>query len=193
MNGHEIKLINRNAKHQQDLLQHRDRICRTIPAGTYGSTPHLLKTVVNDTTLRIRKLTPKECWRLMGFDDEDFYKAEKVCSNSQLYKQAGNSIVVDVLEYLFREIMEVLEVKKVDDKVIVYECDSLINLEALKEKEPDLCRVSLRSKGIDVTKIALQFGGGAHVRAAGCSIEKNCAEARNDLIKAILQVVEAES
>lgn len=63
----------------------------------------------------------------------------------------------------------------------------------LKEKEPNLCRVSLRSKGIDVTKIALQFGGGGHVRAAGCSIEKNCAEARNDLIKAIMQVLEAES
>ena len=47
---------------------------------------------------RIRKLTPKECWRLMGFDDADFDKAEKVCSNSQLYKQAGNSIVVNVLE-----------------------------------------------------------------------------------------------
>lgn len=62
----------------------------------------------------------------------------------------------------------------------------------LKEKEPNLCRVSLRSKGIDVTKIALQFGGGGHVRAAGCSIEKNCAEARADLIKAILQVLEEE-
>lgn len=47
---------------------------------------------------RIRKLTPKECWRLMGFDDSDFEKAEKVNSNTQLYKQAGNSIVVDVLE-----------------------------------------------------------------------------------------------
>ena len=47
---------------------------------------------------RIRKLTPKECWRLMGFDDEDFEKAQKVNSNTQLYKQAGNSIVVDVLE-----------------------------------------------------------------------------------------------
>jgi DNA (cytosine-5)-methyltransferase 1 len=46
---------------------------------------------------RIRKLTPRECWRLMGFDDEDFNKAEKVCSNTQLYKQAGNSIVVNVL------------------------------------------------------------------------------------------------
>lgn len=52
-------------------------------------------------TLRIRKLTPKECFRLMGFDDESFSKAEAVCSNTQLYKQAGNSIVVDVLEHLF--------------------------------------------------------------------------------------------
>ena len=50
------------------------------------------------TDYRIRKLTPKECWRLMGFDDADFDKAEKVCSNTQLYKQAGNSIVVNVLE-----------------------------------------------------------------------------------------------
>ena len=51
--------------------------------------------------MRIRKLTPKECWRLMGFNDEDFEKAEKVNSNTQLYKQAGNSIVVDVHEELF--------------------------------------------------------------------------------------------
>lgn len=43
---------------------------------------------VVDSELRIRKLTPKECWRLMGFDDEDFEKAEKVNSNTQLYKQA---------------------------------------------------------------------------------------------------------
>lgn len=48
---------------------------------------------------RIRKLTPKECWRLMGFDDEDFIRAKNVgISDTQLYKQAGNSIVVNVLE-----------------------------------------------------------------------------------------------
>lgn len=51
---------------------------------------------------RIRKLTPKECWRLMGFDDADFDKAAKVNSNAQLYKQAGNSIVVDVLVEIFK-------------------------------------------------------------------------------------------
>lgn len=53
----------------------------------------------------IRKLTPLECWRLMGFDDEDFRKAEAVNSNSQLYKQAGNSIVVNVLEGILRNLL----------------------------------------------------------------------------------------
>lgn len=55
---------------------------------------------------RIRKLTPKECWRLMGFDDEDFRKAEQVNSNTQLYKQAGNSIVVNVLEAILKNLLE---------------------------------------------------------------------------------------
>ena len=55
---------------------------------------------------KIRKLTPKECWRLMGFDDEDFEKAERVNSNTQLYKQAGNSIVVNVLEAIFRNLLK---------------------------------------------------------------------------------------
>ena len=53
--------------------------------------------------MRIRKLTPKECWRLMGFDDADFEKASQHNSNSQLYKQAGNSIVVDVLAHIFTQ------------------------------------------------------------------------------------------
>ena len=58
--------------------------------------------VLND--LRIRKLTPKECWRLMGFNDSDFEKAEKVNSNAQLYKQAGNRIVVNVLERILENL-----------------------------------------------------------------------------------------
>lgn len=54
---------------------------------------------------RIRKLTPKECWRLMGMNDKHFDKCvEMGICNSQLYKQAGNSIVVDVLEYIFKEL-----------------------------------------------------------------------------------------
>ena len=64
-----------------------------------------LKTSASDVGVvdnsRIRKLTPRECYRLMGFSDAEFDRAEKVNSNTQLYKQAGNSIVVDVLEEIF--------------------------------------------------------------------------------------------
>lgn len=60
--------------------------------------------VVVTNELRIRKLTPRECWRLMGFTDDEFDRAAKVNSNSQLYKQAGNSIVVNVLVEIFRNL-----------------------------------------------------------------------------------------
>ena len=56
------------------------------------------------TVIRVRKLTPKECWRLMGFEDEDFNKAAEINSNTQLYKQAGNSIVVNVLVEIFKQL-----------------------------------------------------------------------------------------
>lgn len=62
-----------------------------------------------ESEYRIRKLTPRECWRLMGFNDEEFNKAEKVNSNTQLYKQAGNSIVVDVLAAIFKQVFEPTE------------------------------------------------------------------------------------
>lgn len=59
------------------------------------------------TEYGIRKLTPKECWRLMGFADEDFIKAQSAgISDRQLYKQAGNSIVVDVLYYIFKNLFD---------------------------------------------------------------------------------------
>ena len=53
---------------------------------------------------KIRRLTPLECWRLQGFTDEEFYKAEKVNSDTQLYKQAGNSITVNVMVEILRKI-----------------------------------------------------------------------------------------
>lgn len=83
---------------EQQVYSQESKCCRTIRSceGS-GNIPK----IIND--IRIRKLTPLECWRLMGFDDEDFYNAAKVNSNTQLYKQAGNSIVVDVLYYIFRE------------------------------------------------------------------------------------------
>lgn len=60
----------------------------------------------------------------------------------------------------------------------------------LKEKEKGSCRVSIRSKGLDVTKIAVKFGGGGHVRAAGCSIPKAFDEAKAELLAAIDQAME---
>lgn len=61
---------------------------------------------VIEPSLRIRKLTPRECFRLMGFDDNDFEKAEAVNSNTQLYKQAGNSIVVSVVAHIIAELID---------------------------------------------------------------------------------------
>ena len=62
--------------------------------------------IYKSSDLRIRKLTPREVWRLMGFTDEEFEKAEKVNSGTQLYKQAGNSIVVNVLAEIFKELFK---------------------------------------------------------------------------------------
>lgn len=66
--------------------------------------------VVTDD-FRIRKLTPLEFWRLMGIEDKDFYKARKVNSDSQLYKQAGNAIVVDVLAAIFMQLFKNKEIE----------------------------------------------------------------------------------
>lgn len=75
----------------------------SIPGGSYNY-------VIEEPNLRIRKLTPKECFRLMGFDDTDFEKAEAVNSNTQLYKQAGNSIVVQVIEHIFKALQKAMTV-----------------------------------------------------------------------------------
>lgn len=94
--GDGIDLINPNGKTRGGRVQ-KDSI-QTLTCGDNKSV------VTND--LRIRKLTPLEYWRLMGINDEDFYKAQKVNSNSQLYKQAGNAIVVDVLAAIFMELFK---------------------------------------------------------------------------------------
>ena len=57
--------------------------------------------VMETPRYRIRKLTPRECWRLMGYTDEDFDRAAAVNSQTQLYKQAGNAIVKQVLMAIF--------------------------------------------------------------------------------------------
>lgn len=80
---------------------HDDKECPTLLATDYKCPK------CYSDGIRIRKLTPRECWRLMGFTDLEFDLAQMSgVSNSQLYKQAGNSIVVDVLVGIFKEIFE---------------------------------------------------------------------------------------
>lgn len=93
-------------------------------------------------TIRIvEKLKPKECFRLMGFNDYEFERASKVNSNAQLYKQAGNSIVVNVLQNIFKNLLmkegKIME-KKEEVKIISYETNLMIDLEKLAKEEPDL-------------------------------------------------------
>lgn len=87
------------AAHNSDKFGtgYMDDVSKTLKANK-----HDISVLYNN--FRIRKLTPLECWRLMGCTDEDFHKAEQVNSNSQLYKQAGNAIVVDVLEGIFSKL-----------------------------------------------------------------------------------------
>ena len=82
---------------------------QTTSCGNTTSSAAVLISEDLKTYLKIRKLTPLECWRLMGFDDIDFYNAKKVgISDTQLYKQAGNSIVVNVLQAIFISLFKVL-------------------------------------------------------------------------------------
>lgn len=86
--------------------------------GVYLNRPHQKRGVVQKETIptlttsdgelvRVRKLTPLETWRLMGVSDEDFNKAKASgVSNAQLYKQAGNAIVVDVLYHILKNLFE---------------------------------------------------------------------------------------
>lgn len=87
---------------QVKARENKTDICGTLLARDYKD-PQCVR--VAGPEYRIRKLTPKEYWRLMGFDDVDFEKAEKVNSNTQLYKQAGNSIVVNVLEEILKGLL----------------------------------------------------------------------------------------
>lgn len=87
-----------NSKTRRGRVQENGTISPTITATETG----ICKI---ESPIRIRKLTPRECFRLMGFSDQDFDAAKNVgISNSQLYKQAGNSIVVDVLYYIYVEL-----------------------------------------------------------------------------------------
>lgn len=86
------------------------RRARVQPGRCSTITTHGTAGVLMDTSpVRIRKLTPKECWRLQGFSDEQFEKAAAVNSNTQLYKQAGNAVTVNVVEEIGKHIMKLIK------------------------------------------------------------------------------------
>lgn len=96
-----------SSKTRRGRVQGNGQICPTL---TTENIPSVLEPWIWEIDgvkylIRIRKLTPKECWRLMDFTDEDFEKAAAVNSNTQLYKQAGNSIVKNVLCEVFKQMM----------------------------------------------------------------------------------------
>jgi len=78
--------------------------------GVHNIAPTLTKSSYQENNflktegVNIRKLTPRECWRLQGFPDWAFDKAQEVNSNSQLYKQAGNSVTVNVIEEIAKRL-----------------------------------------------------------------------------------------
>lgn len=99
---------------QQYRLYYQDVLSPTIPAGSHGDKTKVILLDKNEIDgvwklsylddFKVRKVTPKECWRLMGFDDEDIDKCINAgLSDAQLYKQAGNSIVVNVIKEIFKE------------------------------------------------------------------------------------------
>ena len=96
----EPKIVEPVAYDEQNQYLRTDGCVGTLT--TDGSSPkHNNRVIVPNH--RIRKLTPKECWRLMGFEDKDVDNAIAIgMSNAQLYKQAGNSICVPVLEHIFK-------------------------------------------------------------------------------------------
>ena len=110
-------LVEKGVVHGGEIVNHsyttseqRDSLDKYVESDngvvpTLTTRPDCLGYATLPPDVRIRKLTPKECWRLMGFDDASFERAEKVNSNAQLYKQAGNSIVVNVLENVLRSLL----------------------------------------------------------------------------------------
>lgn len=83
-------------------------ISRTLMACSYKHVPQVaLNNELADGQVRIRRLTPKECFKLQGFTDNQFDQAAAVNSETQLYKQAGNAVTVNVVEAIGRHIKEV--------------------------------------------------------------------------------------
>jgi len=101
----------------------------------------------NINSLAIRRLTPKEAYRLMGFDDIDYENAHQVNSDTQLYKQAGNSIVVNVLEAIFKELFLTEHKENTEPKV------KQLGLEIEKKDEENIMPKNEEVKKQDYTNL----------------------------------------
>ena len=158
--------------------------------------------------LSIRKLTPKECWRLMGFDDIDFEKASNVCSNTQLYKQAGNSIVVNVLVEILRNLLiSKINLYSCNDSYKLYQGNMLDMLDVIESNSIDSIitdppyELNFMSKGWDNAGVSFQpdtwekcyevlkdggyllaFGGSRTFHRIACAIEDAGFEIRDTIM-----------
>lgn len=115
----------------------------TVSHTIMSSNQELYKLERNEMeSYRIRRLTPLECWRLMGFSDEDFRAAEadEINSDTQLYAQAGNSIVVNVLEAIFGEMLP-----KGQDMEEEPEQEKIESVDAIKQKIYELTEMELKA------------------------------------------------
>lgn len=149
------------SKTRRGRVQGDGEICPTLMANNQD----IFKLEADEVKkYRIRKLTPRECWRLMGFSDEDFDKAAAVNSNTQLYAQAGNSIVVNVLEAIFAQMIEVAEEEKQEAHALIAEPleENGVNevseeakvCEGVQQEERDLLK-EFREKLLDSEKVKL--------------------------------------
>lgn len=127
----------------------------TVSPTIMSSNQELYKLERNEMeSYRIRRLTPLECWRLMGFSDEDFKAAEenKLNSDTQLYAQAGNSIVVNVLEAIFGEMLqkgqdmeEEPEEEPEEEQEEEQEQEKTESMDAIKQKIYELTETELKA------------------------------------------------
>lgn len=105
-----------NGKIEQNLELRNDGVTNTLTSVEKDNVI-LKKKRIESSCYRIRKLTPLECWRLQGFEDEDFKLAKNQgVSDSQLYKQAGNSITTNVLYYIFKNLFKEYIINQVKTK-----------------------------------------------------------------------------
>lgn len=123
----------------------------TVSPTIMSSNQELYKLERNEMeSYRIRRLTPLECWRLMGFSDEDFKAAEenKLNSDTQLYAQAGNSIVVNVLEAIFGEMLQKgqdMEEEPEEEQEEEQEQEKTESMDAIKQKIYELTETELKA------------------------------------------------